>query len=164
MTQATVNDNVFEISSSNDEIVLNGETFDWDIERVSESRFHIIKNNKSYSAEIVNFDEDNKIMSVKINNNLYEIAIKSKLDKLLEKLGMDNLDSQAANDIKAPMPGLILDIMVKIGDEVKKGDSVLILEAMKMENVLKSPADGVISGIQVEKGQSVEKNSILISF
>jgi biotin carboxyl carrier protein len=60
------------------------------------------------------------------------------------------------------MPGLILRFEKNIGDEIKKGDSVLILEAMKMENILKSPGDGIVKNILVKQGQAVEKNQILI--
>ena len=66
------------------------------------------------------------------------------------------------NDIKAPMPGLILEVNVKEGDEVKEGDYLLVLEAMKMENALTAPRDAVIKSISVEKGQTVEKNQLLI--
>ena len=67
-------------------------------------------------------------------------------------------------EVKAPMPGLILDVLAKPGQEVKKGDQLMILEAMKMENVLKAQGEGVISGIEVAKGDSVEKNQVLIKF
>jgi biotin carboxyl carrier protein len=62
------------------------------------------------------------------------------------------------------MPGLVLDVRVKEGDEVKKGDPLLVLEAMKMENILKSPAHAKIKKINVNKGQAVEKNQVLVSF
>jgi biotin carboxyl carrier protein len=68
------------------------------------------------------------------------------------------------NDIKAPMPGLILEIKINIGQEVKENDVLLILEAMKMENVLTSPRDGVIKSISVKKGDAVDKNHLLIVF
>lgn len=162
--EAKVNDKVFEISFANNQVVINGDTFELDIEKLGERRLHIIKKHHSYLAEIINIEEDGKRISIKINNNIYEVSLKSKLDKLLEKLGMYNLHNQVANDIKAPMPGLILDIMVKENQRVKKGDSVLILEAMKMENMIKSPTDGIITKIQIEKGQSVEKNTVLVLF
>jgi len=79
-------------------------------------------------------------------------------------MGISNLDSAQVNDMKAPMPGLILDILVTPGQEVKKGDQLLILEAMKMENVLKAPGDGTVSSIEVAKGDSVEKGQVLIKF
>ena len=77
---------------------------------------------------------------------------------------MDNLAAAKVNEIKAPMPGLVLDIRVAEGDEVKKGDSILVLEAMKMENIIKSPTDGIIKKINVKKGIAVEKNQVLIHF
>jgi len=62
------------------------------------------------------------------------------------------------------MPGLILGISVTIGDTVSKGDTLLILEAMKMENSIKSPTDGVIKNIAVKKGETVEKNQVILNF
>jgi biotin carboxyl carrier protein len=68
------------------------------------------------------------------------------------------------NHIKAPMPGLIIDLRVKEGDVVKQNDPLIILEAMKMENVIKSPGDGTVKAVKVQKGNSVEKNQVLIEF
>jgi biotin carboxyl carrier protein len=62
------------------------------------------------------------------------------------------------------MPGLVLEVRVKVGDTVKKGDPLLVLEAMKMENILKSPADGIIQKVHVQKSAAVEKNQTLINF
>jgi biotin carboxyl carrier protein len=77
---------------------------------------------------------------------------------------MDNLAAKKVNEVKAPMPGMVLKILVKDGDEVKKGDPLLVLEAMKMENILKSPTDGVIKKIAAVTGVAVEKNQLLIQF
>ena len=77
---------------------------------------------------------------------------------------MDNLLVTKVSDLKAPMPGLVLSIDVEVGKEVKKGDALLILEAMKMENVIKSPTDGVIKSIAVKTSQAVEKNQLLLNF
>jgi biotin carboxyl carrier protein len=77
---------------------------------------------------------------------------------------LDNLATKKVNDIKAPMPGMVLNILVKEGDTVKKGDAILVLEAMKMENILKSPTDGLIKKIAAVKGTAVEKNQLLIQF
>jgi biotin carboxyl carrier protein len=65
-------------------------------------------------------------------------------------------------DLKAPMPGLVVDIPVKEGDTVSKGDTLVILEAMKMENALKAVADATVKKIAVTKGQAVDKNTLLI--
>ena len=77
---------------------------------------------------------------------------------------MDNLTANKIQQVKAPMPGLVLNILVNEGDEIKKGDSLLVLEAMKMENMIKSPTDGIIKKIEIKQGDKVEKNELLVSF
>ena len=62
------------------------------------------------------------------------------------------------------MPGLVLNILVKPGDAVKKNDPVLVLEAMKMENMIKAPGDAVVGAIAAETGKAVEKGQLLVSF
>ena len=86
------------------------------------------------------------------------------MDVLLEQMGIDMAAANVVNDLKAPMPGLVLEIPVSVGQEIKKGDQLIILEAMKMENVLKAVGDGVVKSIEVGKGDSVEKNQVLIKF
>jgi biotin carboxyl carrier protein len=77
-------------------------------------------------------------------------------------MGLSIASNQAADDVKAPMPGLVLDILVEAGQTIQKGDSLLILEAMKMENVLKATGDGTVKSVIVEKGNAVDKNQVLI--
>jgi biotin carboxyl carrier protein len=60
------------------------------------------------------------------------------------------------------MPGLVVNILVAEGDTIAKGDALLVLEAMKMENIIKSPGEGVVKKININKGQAVEKNQVLI--
>ena len=74
------------------------------------------------------------------------------------------MTTKVVKEVKAPMPGLVVSVIATKGQEVKEGDSLLILEAMKMENVLKSPVDGVIKNIKIEETNTVEKNEILIEF
>lgn len=138
------------------------EPIDWDLLDNKDNTFHIIKDHKTYKAIIVERDESSKKMIISINGNEYTVEIKDKFDLLLDKLGMSNMSVVKMKDIKAPMPGLILSVDVIIGDTIAKGDSILILEAMKMENVLKSSGDGVIKNIKIKIGEAVEKNQILI--
>ena len=77
---------------------------------------------------------------------------------------MDKLAANKVNNIKAPMPGLVLRISVAVGDVIKKGDPLLVLEAMKMENVIKAAGDGVVKKINATEKIAVEKGSILIEF
>lgn len=130
----------------------------------SDLKYHLLKDGKSYSAEIIDPNFHQKTYKVKINNNTYNIHINNALDGLIKELGFEMGNSQKADKIIAPMPGLILEINVKTGDEVKENDALLILEAMKMENVISSPRDGTIKSISVKKGDAVDKNLILIEF
>ncbi|MFN6944219.1 MAG: biotin/lipoyl-containing protein [Cytophagaceae bacterium] len=158
------NKSTYSFREENDVRSLNDQPLNWDLRQTGERTYHIIHKNKSYNAELVSIEKDKKNLVLKINNYLYTITIKDQLDELLEKMGLNKSAANSVIDIKAPMPGLILDIKVSEGDEVKKGDPVVILEAMKMENILKSPGDGVVSSIKIKKGESVEKNQILIQF
>ncbi len=131
---------------------------------VEEAKFHVLKDNKPYKAEIVSADFISKKYTVKINNNTYEVAISGALDELIKSMGIERGRTKVVNAIKAPMPGLILEINVSVGQEVKENDPLLILEAMKMENCFLSPRDGVIKSIAVEKGNAVDKGQLLIEF
>jgi biotin carboxyl carrier protein len=143
---------------------LNDVSFEADILKVREDVYSIIKDGRSYEVELVKHIPEDKKLVVKVNNTSYTLDIKDKYDDLLHSLGLDNLATKKVNDIKAPMPGMVLNILVSEGQEVKKGDALIVLEAMKMENILKSPTDGVIKKIAINKGVAVEKNQLLIQF
>ena len=130
----------------------------------SENQYHILDNNTSYKAQISAQDFYNKTYTVRINNNNYTVSINDSLDVLIKQMGFEVGATKKVNDIKAPMPGLILDITVSVGQEVKEDDTLLILEAMKMENALTSPRDGIIKSIAVKKGDTVDKGELLIEF
>ena len=137
---------------------------DADIVEIKPGLFHILKNNKSYTAEILKKNQEEKSFIVRINGNKYTVQLKDKYDELLEKLGMSNGASAKIKELKAPMPGLVIDVRVKENDSVKKGDPLVILEAMKMENIIKSPADLIVKKVNIKKGNVIEKNQIMISF
>ncbi len=164
MLKATVNKSSFELSKEGDDWLINGNPVNWDMVEVSDNYFHILHNNKSYRAEVVKADIPTKTFLIKINGTKYPVAIKDRFEMLLEKMGMNAGASSKVNSIKAPMPGLIIDLKVKPGDEVKAGQPLLVLEAMKMENIIKSPGDAVVKSVKVEKGKSVEKGQVLIEF
>jgi biotin carboxyl carrier protein len=113
---------------------------------------------------VLKLNAEEKTMTLRVNSKKFTIQLQDKYDQLLKSLGMDSLAAKKVNDIKAPMPGMVLKILVKEGDAVKKGDALLTLEAMKMENILKSPTDGVIKKVLAQQGTAVEKNSVLIQF
>jgi biotin carboxyl carrier protein len=164
MFQSKINGKNFEVNSSDDQFTINGKSFEWDLSKISDGNFHILHQNKSYRAEVVKADYATKTFQLKINNKLHTVEVKDKFDLLLEKMGMSGGSSNKVNNIKAPMPGLVIDMKVKVGDAVKAGDPLLILEAMKMENILKAPADAVVKNVKVKKTDSVEKGQVLIEF
>lgn len=143
---------------------IDDKSFTWDVTDKENRIFHVIKNHKSYTVEVLKADWAEKNFSIRVNGNKYQVEVKDKFDELLKSLGFDNLNTSKVNEIKAPMPGLVLDVRVNEGDMIKKGDPVLVLEAMKMENIIKSPIDGTIKKINVKKGLAVEKNQVLVHF
>jgi biotin carboxyl carrier protein len=155
MYKATVNDKTFDITP---------DQLQWDLVEYAPNCFHILYHNKSYRAEIVRSDAATKTFVIKLNGVVQTVAVKDKFDLLLEKMGMTSVNASKVNNIKAPMPGLIIDLKIKAGDTVNAGDALLILEAMKMENVLKAPGPATVKSLKVKKGDSVEKGQTLIEF
>ena len=154
----------FELTDINGALQLKGEELPLDIRDLGNGHLHFIYQHKSYQAEIVSESKEDKTAVVKINGNLYTVQIEDQFDSLLKALGMTGAAGKTASEVKAPMPGLVLSLSVTEGQEIKKGDNLLILEAMKMENMLKSTTEGIVKKIFVNKGDKVEKNQVLIAF
>lgn len=153
---------IYTVTGEKNKRLLNGQQAGWDIVSVRDRHFHIIKDNRSYKAEVLAADPATKSFVICINGNKYTAEAKNQYDELLRQLGMENLSSSKVNEIKAPMPGLVLRLIAEAGQALKKGDSVLVLEAMKMENILKAPGEGIIKQIKVKAGDKVEKNEVLL--
>jgi biotin carboxyl carrier protein len=165
MFQVKVNDKFnFKIGAKQEELTIGGEIVVVDRQQLNAQTTHVIYQNKSYTIEVVMLDAIAKKATIKVNGTNYHLTITDQFDQLLKQLGMDNLTASKVLQVKAPMPGLVLSTLVTIGDEVKKGDSLLVLEAMKMENMIKSPTDGIVKSINVKSGDKVEKNEVLVIF
>ena len=163
MLQIKINgDKIISGSIENGTISLNGEQQHLGIAPLENNCFHILKNNKSFVCEVLSDDPQKKAFRIKVNGNILDVAVQDRFDVLLHKMGMDKVAVFKVNTIKAPMPGLILKIMVSPGQEINTGDSLLILEAMKMENIIKSPGAGIIKTIHVKERDAIEKQQILI--
>ena len=164
MYQTTLNAEPATIEFSPAGPLLNGEPFAWDLVKLTDRTFHILHQNRSYTAEVLELNAVEKTVSLKINGHIHHVQLKDRFDLLLEKMGMSKTVSTKVNELKAPMPGMIVGISVQPGEGIKKGDSLLILEAMKMENNLKAPGDGTVKTIRIIKGDRVEKGQVLIEF
>ncbi len=115
---------------------------------------------KLYKIDNVSYDGSD--IEFSINGDWVKVSVKDEQELLLDRLGFKTGDALGEGSLKAPMPGKILDILVEEGEEVEKGQPVVILEAMKMENELKAATDGTVTTISVEVGQSLEKNSPIL--
>ncbi|NNM18095.1 MAG: acetyl-CoA carboxylase biotin carboxyl carrier protein subunit [Croceitalea sp.] len=135
-----------------------------DLIKTQENTYHLLHNNQSYHIEIETSNFNHKTYNFKINNNSYQVSIDNMLDHLINEMGFDTNAGKQVSEIHAPMPGLILEVSVKPGQEVKTNDPLLILEAMKMENIITSPRDGIVKSIGVKKGEAIEKKQLLITF
>lgn len=153
-----------EIDVSTSPLTIDGVEFPIDVAKLSGDKFHIVRNNKGYNAEIIDVNKLTRTVTVRINGSTHTVQLKDKFDLLLEKLGMNNSGNSRLNNLKAPMPGLIIDLRVAVGQPIQAGDPLLILEAMKMENIIKAAGDGVVKRVTVKKGDSVEKGQVLIEF
>jgi biotin carboxyl carrier protein len=160
----SVEDHKFEIKLDGDQYVVDGKAVALDVSKIEDGYFHVLLNNRSYRVEVVDTDTNGKRCTIKVNGRHYPVVLKDKFDALLEKMGMNTNSGSRVNHVRAPMPGLIIDLKVKIGDEVKAGDTLLILEAMKMENIIKAPGDAIVKSVKVSMGDGVEKNQVLIEF
>ncbi len=143
--------------------LIQGVPYALDIAETGKGTLHILRDNRSYTVDVLETDDSSKTLLLKINGQKYRVTIKDQYDALLSKLGI-TMQARVVKELKAPMPGMVLSIAVNEGDEVKKDQPLLVLEAMKMENVLKAPADAVIKSVLAVKGQAVEKNQVLIGF
>ena len=133
-----------------------------DMIQQADGTYHLLHNNESYQIKILTQNPDKKQLKLLVNGQAYHLKIEDEYDQLVRQLGLEVVTTQKVNEIKAPMPGLVLEVSVKAGQTIAKGDPLLILEAMKMENVIKSAGDGVVEEILVEKGAAVEKGALLI--
>lgn len=127
-----------------------------------DGRYHLLHNGQSWHAELLAVDYATRQYTFKINGSKYTLKISDHYERLVQQLGLHAGSSHKMNAVKAPMPGLVLNIMAEPGREVQKGDPLLILEAMKMENVIKAAGEGRVKAVHVLQGAAVEKGQLLL--
>ncbi len=123
---------------------------------------HLLENNQAYELSVIHSDFLNKTLTLSVNGNTYEVKIEDEYDRQVKKMGLLAVTAQKVNSIKAPMPGLIVDIMIEEGQEISEGTPLLVLSAMKMENIILSQGEGVVKSIEVKKDDAVEKGQLII--
>jgi biotin carboxyl carrier protein len=135
-----------------------------DMVRTGKHTGHVLAENRSHRITLEHADFDARKYTLWVDDQKFEVDLAGTLDLEIEKMGFDLAAGTEITRVEAPMPGLLLEIYVEAGQEVDKDQPLLVLEAMKMENVILSPRKGIIAGILQSKGVSVEKGMELIAF
>ncbi len=138
-----------------------------DLERIDlvgpfSGKYHLIQGGISYVCEIVEAAPFAKRLVVSVNRRRFTVDLADSYDATVARLGLATSVEVQTNDVSAPMPGLILQILVAAGDEVEAGEPLLVLEAMKMENVIKAEGTGTVAAVHVQQGDAVDKRQLLI--
>jgi biotin carboxyl carrier protein len=156
------NDQNFEPNLDGSSAEINGEK--WELVPQGNNRALLVGPKNTLSIDVVSVNREERSVTIQYKGRKHQFQVSEPLDELLKSMGLDNAMQTKIAELKAPMPGLVLDILVSPGQAVHKGDKLLVLEAMKMENAIKAPADATISAVRCEKGQAVDKNQVLLSF
>jgi biotin carboxyl carrier protein len=155
----------FKINNTDQVIILSETDLEkLDIVETLPNQYNIIKNSKSVNCKVLEANFMEKTYSIEVDGEVFDLQIKSPLEQQLEAMGFETNTKKLVKEILAPMPGLVLEISVKAGESVNEGDKLIILEAMKMENVIKSPITGEILEVLVNQSEAVDKGQILIKF
>ena len=163
---AKIKDNTFKIDIEEKdgklEVRLNDKPVSVDLIEVKSPNFlSLLVNNRSFDAEIL---KDSERYWVSMRGRRFECELEDERVSKLKKLSGYEGREGVQRELKSPMPGLVVAIEIKEGQEVKPGDELVIVEAMKMENVLKASFIGKVKNIRVKEGQAVEKDEVLIVF
>jgi len=126
--------------------------------------YHMIYKGKSYNLSLVSYDQDTSTAIVSVNGAEYTIKVEDKWSRLIQEMGLDKQVAQQVAALYAPMPGLVKKVHAMAGTAAKADDTLLVMEAMKMENLLKAPTDVTVSEVHVAEGQVVQKGELLVSF
>ena len=153
----------YDISIDKEKFILSPEDIaSLDIVPIGNQQFHALRHNRSYKIKILNTDYANKTMTIEVNGNSYAMVLVDEYDQMVDKMGLLSTKTHKINNIKAPMPGLIIDVMAKVGQKVEAGTPLIVLSAMKMENIITSPGEGVVKNIEVNINDAVDKGQLII--
>ena len=130
--------------------------------RRSESVFHLLHAHRSVTGVLIAADPAAKKQVIEIEGEKFEVVIVDELDQTLDQLGFNSVAATQIKEIKAPMPGMVLEVAVAEGQKVQEGDKILILVAMKMENAILIHTEATIKRIAVKAGEAVEKGQVLV--
>jgi biotin carboxyl carrier protein len=142
------------------EVALDGQRLAVDMTRIGTTRcYSLLVNGRSYEVQVCRDGENYEVI---LNQRRYGVTVESERARLLKSLDSAWKKSEEAEEIKAAMPGLVVKVEVKEGDQVRAGDGLVIVEAMKMENELRAPRAGVIRRVFVHRGMTVDQGQTMV--
>jgi len=159
---ATINEREYLVDIIDESHVsIDGAIYETNFEVVSgQPVYSLLLNGQSYEAHVYASEEEWQVL---LQGRLYPVRVEDERERRLRTTLGSRASDAGEFQLRSPMPGLIVALPAKDGQEVKKGDVLLILESMKMQNELKSPRDGTVSRIRVKPGDNVEQKQILLS-
>lgn len=126
--------------------------------------YHLLDAGRSHRITVMEFDLASRTCLLKVDGEIKRVRLLRDLDLLIERMGLNSIENKKLKHLEAPMPGMVTGVKVEPGQTVDKGTPLLILEAMKMENVITAPQPSIVKKILVTKGQAVDKGAILVEF
>jgi len=161
--QALLDDETFDLILDGGTLQVNEATLPVSFEATGPAEYSLLLDGQSVPV-VVTPAGPPKTYDVTAAGHTWTVRVKDERDLLLERFGLDEALGAGEIAIRAPMPGLVLEVRVAVGDTVAVDEGLLVLEAMKMENELKAPAEGQVKAIHVVSGDAVGKNELLIEF
>ncbi len=151
------------IVNDRSEFELNsGDLEGFDLIEIEPGKYHLIHEDQSYNIEIDQLEIEKGEIKVRVNGRLQKVLVETPLERKIKALGINEMNAGDGEIIKAPMPGKVLSVLVNEGDSVKEQQDLVVLEAMKMENVIKSTEEGIVEKIHVKANDNVIKNDVLV--
>ncbi len=158
--QVTIGDVIIPLEFRDGQIIVDGDPADCSAERLGGGWYHVLLDGRSHSMYVARTGEGG--LEIRVDGVAIRAEVRGERDILLQRFGITDTRGATEKVIRAPMPGLVLDALVAAGATVKKGEGLLVLEAMKMENEIRSIADGIVKKVHVQKGEAVIKGDLLV--
>ena len=133
-----------------------------DVRRIGSDEYFLLHDNKSHHGKVIDVNIKSKTVVLEINSIRFTCQIEDDLDLTIQNLNLNELSGQVDANLVSTMPGLVLQVLVHEDQTIKSGTPLMILEAMKMENILKASHDGRVKEICCKPGDAVDKNQLLI--
>ena len=159
MLQVRLGDRAFDLDTSDGAVTLDGQPVEARLERLNPTTVLLVLDGEPH---VLTVERAGGAATVTLGGHRMEVGLKDETALLLEQFGFDEADGAAEREVRAPMPGLVLRLLVEPGEAVEEGQGLVVLEAMKMENELRAPAAGTIATVHAEPGAAVGKNDLLI--